>query len=128
MALELLQEAFQIRRQELGVWHVDTVDTMNRIAMVHALANNFPEARRCYWEVFWVRKGIFGAQHPGVAIAAHDLANAFVNLGSLEDGSNFYQIAMEIFDRMELPSGNPAVSKLLRDMKQLEQQDRFAEI
>ena len=127
-ALELLQEAFQIRRQELGVWHVDTVDTMNRIAKVHALANNFPEARRCYWEVFWVRKGIFGAQHPGVAVAAHDLANAFVKLGSLEDGSNFYQIAMEIFDRMELPSGNPAVSKLLRDMKQLEEQDRYAEI
>jgi tetratricopeptide (TPR) repeat protein len=127
-ALELLQEAFQIRRQELGVWHVDTVDTMNRIAKVHALANNFPEARRCYWEVFWVRKGIFGAQHPGVAVAAHDLANAFVKLGSLEDGSNFYQIAMEIFDRMELPSGNPAVSKLLRDMKQLEETDRYAEI
>lgn len=128
-ALELLQQAFQIRRQELGVWHVDTVDTMNQIAKVHALAENFPEARRCYWEVFWVRKGIFGAQHPSVAIAAHDLANAFVKLGSLEDGSNFYQIALEIFDRIELPSGNPAVSKLLRDMKQLEeQQDRYVEI
>jgi tetratricopeptide (TPR) repeat protein len=127
-ALELLQEAFQIRRQELGVWHVDTVDTMNRIAKVHALAENFPEARRCYWEVFWVRKAIFGAQHPSVAVAAHDLANCFVRLGSLEDGSNFYQIAMEIFDKMGLPSGNPAVSKLLRDMKQLEQQDRWAEI
>jgi hypothetical protein len=70
------------------VWHVDTVDTTNRIANVHALAN--PEARRCYWEVFWVRKGIFEAQLPGVAVAVHDLANAFVKLGSPEDGSNFY--------------------------------------
>jgi tetratricopeptide (TPR) repeat protein len=127
-ALELLHEAFSIRRQELGVWHVDTVDTMNRIAKVHALADNFPEARRCYWEVFWVRKAIFGAQHPSVAVAAHDLANSFVQLGSLEDGSNFYEIAMEIFERMELPSGNPAVSRLFRDMKQLEQQNRLAEI
>lgn len=127
-SLELLQDAFWIRRQKLGVWHVDTVDTMNRIAMVHALAENFSEARRCYWEVFWVRKAIFGAQHPSVAVAAHGLANSFVKLGSLEDGSNFYHIAMEIFDKMGLPSENPAVSKLLRDMKQLEQVHRRAEI
>lgn len=127
-ALRLLHDAFWLRKQELGLWHVDTVDTMNRIARVHCLADQWNKARRAYWEVFWVRKAIFGAYHPSVAVAAHDLANAFCRLGKLSDADNFYQLGLEIYDRMGLSASNPAVAKLLRDMKQLKRLERLAEI
>jgi len=119
-ALQYLSKAFEIRHAELGPWHVDTVDTLNHLATVHLQANHLHEARRCFWEVFWVRKAIFGAGHPGVAVSAHDLANAFLKLGALEDAGNFFNIAMEIYDKMELTNENPAVKRLSRDMKRLE--------
>ena len=122
-AYTVLLEAFRIRQEQLGSHHVDTVDCLNQIAKVHVQANDLVEAQRCYWQVFWVRKAIFGAHHPSIAVAAHDLANVFYKRGSKDDANNFYQIALEVYDNMELPNENPAVARLLKDMKRLDRVD-----
>jgi hypothetical protein len=79
-AKSALDEAFAIRFHQLGVWHVDTVETFNKIASVHLHMGNFREACRAYEEVYLVRKAIFGMKHPSVAISAHSLANVHLKL------------------------------------------------
>ena len=119
-AMTALEEAFAIRYDLLGPWHVDTVETLNKMASVHLHLREYTEACNAYWEVFWVRKAIFGPDHPSVAIAAHALGNVFVKLAATEDAANFFQIAVEIYDKMHLPNKHPAVARLMRDYKRLD--------
>lgn len=118
-AYTVLLEAFRIRQSHLGSWHPDTVDCMNWIGKVHMLCNNLQEARRCYWQVFWVRRAIFGSDHPSCAVAAHDLANLYFKLGRLQDANNFFQIALEVYEKLKLSHENPSMARLIRDLKRL---------
>jgi len=115
-----LEEAFKIRYDLLGPWHIDTVETLNKIAYVHLHLREYDEAGNAYWEVFWVRKAIFGGDHPSVAIAAHALGNVMVHLAATEDAAKYFQIAVEIFDKMALPNKHPAVTRLMKDYKRLD--------
>lgn len=119
-AMTALEEAFHIRYELLGPWHVDTVETLNKMASVHLHLREYEEACNAYWEVFWVRKAIFGPDHPSVAIAAHSLGNVFVKLAATEDAAKFFQIAVEIYEKMQLPNKHPAVARLMRDYKRLD--------
>lgn len=123
-AYTVLLEAFRLRQRHLGSHHPDTVDCLNLIARLHVVYGDHVEAQRCYWQVYWVRLAIFGPRHPSPAVAAHALANVFYHCSALEDASNFYQIAMEVYDTMNLPSENPAVKRLIADMKRLERVQR----
>ena len=49
----------------------------------------------------------------------------FYLLGEPDNADNFFNIAMEIYDNMELGNENPAVARLLRDMKRLERIERL---
>jgi len=118
-AYTVLLEAFRIRQSHLGSWHPDTVDCMNWIGKVHMLCNNLQEARRCYWQVFWVRRAIFGSDHPSCAVAAHDLANLYFKLGRIQDANNFFQIALEVYEKLKLSHDNPSMARLIRDLKRL---------
>eukprot|EP00797_Seminavis_robusta_P025367 Sro440_g143410.2 (534) ;mRNA; r:20650-22251 len=119
-AMAALEEAFQIRYELLGPWHPDCVETLNKIASVHLHLREYSEACNAYFEVFHVRKAIFGANHPSVAIAAHALGNVLVKLASTEEASRFFDIAVDIYDRMNLPIKHPAVTRLMRDQKRLD--------
>ena len=119
-AMAALEEAFQIRYELLGHWHPDCVETLNKIASVHLHLREYSEACEAYYEVFHVRLAIFGKDHPSVAIAAHALGNVLLKLASTEDAANFFQIAVEIYERMKLPNKHPAVTRLMRDYKRLD--------
>jgi hypothetical protein len=115
-----LDEAFAIRFHHLGVWHVDTVETYNKIASVQLHMGKLSEACKAYEEVYFVRKAIFGVNHPSVAISAHALANVHLKLAQPEDSFRYYKIAFEIYKSMHLPSNHPTVARLLSDRKRLE--------
>ena len=119
-AKEALDEAFSIRFHNLGVWHVDTVETYNKIASVHLHTGNLREACRAYTEVYLVRKAIFGTDHPSVAITAHSLANVHLKLSEPEACLAYYKVALDIYSNMQLPTDHPTVERLLKDIKRLE--------
>lgn len=119
-AMTALEEAFQIRYELLGAWSVDTVETLNKIASVHLQFGEYDEACNAYWEVFCVRRSIFGNSHPSVAVAAHSLGNVYVKLAATRDAANFFQIALDIFNEMNLPNKHPALTRLMRDYKRLD--------
>ena len=119
-ARKVLDEAFAIRFAQLGPWHVDTVETYNKIASVHLHLKEFPEAAHTYKEVFLVRKAIFGDDHPSVAIAAHALANVHLRMGDTMESNTYYDVASDIYiNKMRLKPDHPTVAKLLEDRKRL---------
>jgi tetratricopeptide (TPR) repeat protein len=120
VAGDLLQQAYAIREQAFGPQHVDSVATLNALAWVHVYAGRMEEASHAFWKVFWTRQAIFGPSHPAVAVTAHDLATSFGRLQRSEDAHNFYSIALQIYDELGVPSKNPAVQRLFRDMERLD--------
>jgi tetratricopeptide (TPR) repeat protein len=120
-ARRLLEQAFGVRAHHLGVWHVDTVETYNKLAGVLLHLGLLGEASRAYREVFLVRRAIFGNHHPSVAIAAHSLANCHYRRGGFEESLGWYKVALDVYEAMGLSYRHPAVIKLLRDQSRLEE-------
>lgn len=120
-AKNALEEAFAIRFHSLGVWHVDTVETFNKIASVYLHLGRLQEAAHAYNEVFLVRKAIYGSNHPSVAISAHGLANVYLRLQQPQESLRYFQVAMNVYNAMRLPNNHPTVARLLNDLKRLEQ-------
>jgi tetratricopeptide (TPR) repeat protein len=121
-ARRLLEQAFAIRRRHLGVWHVDTVETYNKLASVHLHLGELQQACDAYQQVFAVRRAVFGCQHPSVAIAAHALANAYYKMRLAKESLRWYQTALKIYEQMQLSYQHPTVAKLLKDRSRILQQ------
>jgi len=119
-SMTALEEAFDIRYSLLGPVHIDTVETLNKIASVHVQLREYQEAYEAYGEVYLVRKAIFGAEHPSVAVAAHALGNVLIKLASTHDAACYFQIAIDIYDSIRVPNSHPAVQRLVDDYKRLD--------
>merc|ERR1719162_254236 len=120
-ARRLLEQAFAIRNHHLGAWHVDTVETYNKLASVLLHLGLLKEASKAYREVFLVRRSIFGNGHPSVAIAAHSLANCHYKMGAVKESLGWYRISLDVYETMGLSYRHPAVTKLLMDQSRLEE-------
>lgn len=120
-----LYEALLLRKQELGPWHVDTVDTLQHLAQLCLLTGHAARAAGHYLEVVHLRKAIFGPDHPGTAVTAHGLGNAYLQSHDTVAAELWYDHALAVYNAMHLPSDNPAVTRLLRDRKRLERVDRW---
>ena len=119
-ALNLLQQAYEIRQTALGADHPDTAGTQNSMAWVYYYQHEYSIASQTFWDVFWKRQAVFGPRHPAVAVAATDLARSFGKLQRTEDAHNFYSIALQIYDQMHVPPTNPAVQRLRQELQALE--------
>ena len=115
-----LDHAFTIRYHELGPWHVDTVDSYNKIAGVYLHLSQYNAALKAYEQVFLVRKAIFGEDHPSVAVSAHALANVHFHLSDIKESLYYYNVALEIYTQMHLDMNHPTVARLLHDRKRLD--------
>jgi len=114
-ALSPLQRAWQIRSHHLGVWHVDTVDTYNKIAFCHERKGDYPKALATYQEVLRVRKAIWGPHHPSVAITAHALAKIHAQLGHSRESQTYFQMAKEIYTQLGMRYSHKAMASLVQD-------------
>jgi len=115
VGLQALQRSFQIRNHHLGIWHVDTVDTYNKIAGVHWQMGHSNQALAEYQEVLKLRQAIMGPQHPSVAITAHALAKIYTQLSRKEEAQVHFALAKQIYEQMGMRYDHEAMAKLLRD-------------
>jgi tetratricopeptide (TPR) repeat protein len=123
---QCLYEALELRKRELGPWHVDTVDTLQHLAQLCLVTGQAEMAARYYLEVVQLRKVIFGPRHAGTAVTAHGLANAYFQSHDLAAAEVWYEYALGVYHDMGLSlDKNPAVKKLVRDWKRLERVDRW---
>lgn len=94
-----LDEALLIRYEKLGPTHIDTVETLNKIARVQMKLCWFVDSRNSYYEVLKLRQAIFGDTHPCVAITAHALATVHARLYEIGEAKLCFSRALTIFQR-----------------------------
>ena len=119
-AQQSLNEAFAIRSRQLGVWHVDTVETYNKLAAVYLHLGELVSACQAYHQVFLVRRAIFGMYHPAVAVSAHAVANVYFKLKKVTESSQWYDVASSIYKGIPLSDEHPTVMRLLKDQSRLD--------
>jgi phage tail tube protein FII len=119
-AQQFLNEAFAIRSRQLGVWHVDTVETYNKLASVYLHLGELIQACQAYHQVFLVRRAIFGMYHPSVAVSAHAVANVYYKLKKETESSHWYEVAISVYRGIPLRDDHPTVMKLLKDQSRLD--------
>ena len=97
-ALSSLDRAFRIRYQELGPTHIDTVETLNKIARVQMKQRVYTDARDSYYEVLKLREAIFGRKHPCVAVTAQALATAHTKLFDVKEAKFYFHLALNVYE------------------------------
>ena len=129
-AMQCLRDALAIRQKELGPWHIDTVDTLNHMANLYLLTGNPLQAAMISEQVFYLRDAIFGPLHPAVGVVAHEVANATLQSDSMHNdkAKHWYQLASDIYQALNLPLDNPAVQRLLKDIRRMERLERWKEL
>jgi tetratricopeptide (TPR) repeat protein len=116
--LSLLDRAFRIRFEKLGPTHVDTVETLNKIARIQMKQKNFTEARDSYYEVLKLREAIFGDGHPCVAISAQALASAHTRLFQVKSANFYFNLALKVYEENGLGK-HPFAETIRKDLYDL---------
>ena len=120
--LVALKEAFKIRLNYLGPWHVDVVDTLNNIAGVHLRRNEKEQAYDAYLQVLTVRIAIFGKNHASVAVTAQMLGRLCMSIAKLTEAMNYFKVCLKIYRTgMNLKDSHSLVQKTFKSMDKTQQ-------
>lgn len=98
-AVEATRKAFDVRKQVLGPYHTDTVDTFSNLAMVYLKMNKLLEAARIFQEVLKIRKAIYDDYHPSVAFPARSLGCVYAKRKDKERARKTYWHALRCFEQ-----------------------------
>jgi hypothetical protein len=120
--LVALKEAFKIRFNYLGPWHVDVVDTLNNIAGIHLRRGEKEDAYLAYVQVITVRIAIFGKNHASVAVTAHILGNLSMSMAKLDEAMNYFKVCLVIYRQgMNLKNSHPLLQKTFKALDKVQQ-------
>ena len=95
-ALKLFEQALAIRMQALGPDHVDTVDTMHNMAMVHGRTGNHDEALRLFEQALAIAIKAFGPDHANTAQTLNNIAVVHKSTGNHDEALKLYERALAI--------------------------------
>ena len=124
MALQNSHRAFLIRFRRLGPDHIDTVEALNKLGMIHLKMKYYSQAKQDFLEVLTMRSAIMGHRHPSVAISAQALGTAHCKMGETEQAKAYFLQALDIFHHHGL-GRNAAAGKLRRDLHSLGYDDKM---
>lgn len=116
---QCVTDALNIRKEELGPWHVDTVNTLQHLARLYMNTGQVEQAAEHYLEVVELRRKIYGPTHHGTAVAAHCLGNAYFQLRDVEAALVWYDYTVMVYEHLEIQPDNPAFAQILRDRQLL---------
>lgn len=101
-ALIALHQAYTLRCEHLGKWHIDTIESVFQLGIAMEQRPYPTGARHCFWLAFWTRRAVLGASHELVAEAAEKLAMAFMAEESkTRDALKFLRVAVHIYERLD---------------------------
>ena len=103
LALAALEDAFLIRRELLGLEHLDTVDSLNNIAGVRLNLKQYDLAAKDYYAVLVHRMELFGQHHISVAATAFKVAwilETFLHQSG--EAREFYLFSLHSYQALKL--------------------------
>lgn len=118
LGLQSFRKCFRIRYDVLGPAHIDTVETLNKIANIYMKLQMHSSAKNDYMEVLTLRTAILGGQHPSVAVAAQSLGIAHLQRQEIEQAKAYFLQALNVFALIGL-GNHPMADQLREDIRRL---------
>ena len=101
LAIVALSDALSIRSEILGPTHVDTIETVNKIAGVRLAMRSCVRAALEYLKVFNQRAHVLGRNHESVAATSYILGCILDDeLQMTEEGEDFLKLSLQIYDSL----------------------------
>lgn len=114
-ALELGDEALEMRRELLGAKHPDVATSLNNLANSHLALGNYSHALELGTRALEMRRELLGNKHSDVVNSLHNLASYYSCLG---DRSRALELGTEALElgRYLLGNKHPSVAKSLNNL------------
>jgi len=98
-ARPLVEEALEIRREELGPEHADTAEALNDLAALHYHQADYQKAKELYERALKTQKAALGPEHHLVAQTQNNLAALLMDLGRLDQAQELFFQALMIREK-----------------------------
>jgi eukaryotic-like serine/threonine-protein kinase len=85
LAIAHYERALNLRRENLGARHPDTLTVMSNLANAYRTAGRFNDAVKLHEETLKLRQYALGPKHPDTLISMNNLASALQSAGRLDD-------------------------------------------
>ncbi len=95
-ALHAAEEVLALNRKVFGEEHLETVKSLNRVAVAHDRLNEHDIAESYLRQVLEITRKIVGEEHPQTALVLHNLARICEAKGEVEKALPLFQEALAI--------------------------------
>lgn len=99
-SLAFQQQALTIREEVLGRDHPDVAESLNAIAMLSRVQNDFEQAERCHLQALAIRENTLGPEHPATVESLNNLGVLYRNQGKYKQAKPLFQQALSIRERL----------------------------
>ncbi len=96
----LHRQALAIREESLGLEHPDVAESLNALAILARLQNNYEEAERFHQQALAIREQSLGLEHPAVVESINNLGVLYRNQSKFEQAKVFLQRALSIREKV----------------------------
>jgi len=95
-----LARTLQIRQEQLGKEHPETLDSMNNVANVYEAQGRYDEAEQLHSKVLEIRRRLLGEEHPSTLASMNNLARVYCAQGRYGEGEQLHVKTLEIQRRV----------------------------
>jgi tetratricopeptide (TPR) repeat protein/DNA-binding XRE family transcriptional regulator len=99
-SLAFQQQALTIREEIFGSDHPDVAESLNAIAMLSRVQNDFEQAERCHQQALAIREKTLGPEHPATVESLNNLGVLYRNQGKYKQAKPLFQQALSIRKRL----------------------------
>ena len=95
-----LERALQIRREQLGKEHPETLNSMNNLANVYQDQGRYDEAEQLHIKALEIRRRVLGQEHPATLSSMNNLAGVYLDQGRHDEAEQLNMKTLEIQRRV----------------------------
>ncbi len=127
----LLRDALQLRREQFGDDHLDSVDTLRKVARQHMQAAEYDQAEELFRRILQVRRAQLGDDHADVAESVSNLAGPALYAGRFDEAEVLLRQSLAIVehlaepDEMQLASALHNLGSVLRFLAKFDEAVEF---
>ncbi|MBM4025490.1 MAG: tetratricopeptide repeat protein [Planctomycetes bacterium] len=122
-----LERALQIRQEQLGQEHPETLNSMGRLGWVYCDQGRYGQAERLWAKKLEISRRVLGDEHPITLVSMNDLGIAYTDLGRYDEAEQLFSKGFQT-SRNVLGEQHESTFRLLGNLGQVyEEQGRYDE-
>lgn len=117
-AIQLYQQALEIREKAFGEDHSETAHSYNRLARIIRLQGDYQQAEVLYQRALAIGEKTLGPTHPDVALFLNNLGLLALKQGDYRKAAPFFERVLNIYE--QVPDPDPrSIANVLSNLEQL---------